>query len=123
MHVVPPSDLPWLDEQPVPTPGSWLEQYLAPLNRELEHRQRTVEALGLSARRKVVVGVPAEAIVAEAQVEQADLIIVGTHGRTGLPQVLLGSVAEAVIRKAPCPVLAVQVKGHEEARHPDADEP
>lgn len=33
MHVVPPSDLPWLDEQPVPTPGSWLEQHVAPFDR------------------------------------------------------------------------------------------
>lgn len=116
LHVVPPSDLPWVGEPPVATPGSWLEQYLAPLDRELERRQQQAEELGLSARRKVLVGVPAECIGAEAQAEEADLIIVGTRGRTGLAQVLLGSVAEAVIRQAPCPVLAVKVKPDSEAR-------
>jgi nucleotide-binding universal stress UspA family protein len=115
LHAVHPDELPWLDDQPVPTPGSWLEQHLAPLDRELEQRQGAVEKRGLGARRKIVVGVPAEVIVAEAEAEQADLIVMGTHGRTGLPQVLVGSVAEAVIRKAPCPVLAVHVKGGNEA--------
>ncbi|MFQ5804263.1 MAG: universal stress protein [Candidatus Methylomirabilales bacterium] len=119
MHVVPPGDLPWQDEQPVPTSGSWLEQYLAPLDRELELRQRAVEEQGLIARRKILVGVPAEAIVAEARAEEADLIIVGTRGRSGLPHVLLGSVAAAVIRKAPCPVLAVKVKPNGEVRKED----
>lgn len=114
LHAVPPDELPWLDDQPVPTPGSWLEQYLAPLDRELERRQGAVERRGLGARRKIVVGAPAEVIVAEAEAEQVDLIVMGTHGRTGLPQVLVGSVAEAVIREAPCPVLAVHVKGVDE---------
>jgi nucleotide-binding universal stress UspA family protein len=121
LHVVPPSELPWQDEQPVPTPGSWLEQHVAPFDRELGQRQQVAEELGLSARRKILVGVPAEAIVAEAQAEEADLIVVGTHGRTGLPHVLLGSVAEVVIRKAACPVLAVKVKPDSEVSKEDAD--
>jgi universal stress protein A len=70
----------------------------------------------------VVVGVPAEVIVAEAEAEQADLIVMGTHGRTGLPHVLVGSVAEAVIRKAPCPVLAVKVSRDGQVKERDADE-
>ncbi len=118
-HVVPPAEMPWLDEQPVPTPGTWLEQYLAPLDHKLERRQQAAEALGLRARRKVIVGDPAEVIVAQAQAEEVDLIVVGTRGRTGLPHVLMGSVAEAVIRKAPCPVLAVQVKKDGEAKEHD----
>lgn len=97
------------------------EDYLVPVQRELERRQQSVEALGLSAHRKVVVGVPAEVIVAEAQLEQADLIVMGTHGRSGLPHVLVGSVAAAVIRKAPCPVLAVKAKREGEAREQDAE--
>jgi hypothetical protein len=44
-----------------------------------------------------------------AQETSADLIVVGTHGRTGLARVLMGSVAEEVVRKAPCPVVAVKV--------------
>jgi nucleotide-binding universal stress UspA family protein len=108
-------------DHPVPLPEGARERYLAPLEQELERRQQVVEALGLHARRKVLVGVPAEVIVAEAEAEQADLIVVGTRWRSGLPQVLLGSVAEAVIRKAPCPVLAVKAKRDDEAIERDAD--
>lgn len=109
LHVVRPDELPWVGDQPVPAPGSWLEEYVAPLDRELEQRQHAVEARGLGGRRKVVVGEPAEVIVTEAQAEEVDLIVVGTRGRTGLPNILVGSVAQAVIQKAPCPVLAVHV--------------
>jgi universal stress protein A len=53
-------------------------------------------------------GAPAHAIVDAAKAGNYDLIVVGTHGRTGLPRVLLGSVAENVVRHAHCPVLAVR---------------
>ena len=65
----------------------------------------------------VVVGVrTAEAIDLEAVQLGADLIVMGTHGRTGLAHLLLGSVAEATLRRAPCPVLTVprrSIKIHE----------
>jgi len=119
LHAVRPAELAGLADHPVPPPAGWVERYLTPLEQDLERRQRAVEALGLRARRKIVVGTPAEVIVAEAQGEQADLIVMGTHGRSGLSHVLLGSVAEAVIRKAACPVLTVQVKQGIEAREWD----
>ncbi len=50
---------------------------------------------------------PANDIVRYATSAEMDLIVIGTHGRTGLARLALGSVAEAVIRKAPCPVLTV----------------
>lgn len=53
-------------------------------------------------------GVPARAICAYARRIGADLIVIGTHGRTGVSHALLGSVAEAVVRRAPCPVLTVR---------------
>ncbi len=53
-------------------------------------------------------GAPASDIVAAAQDWQADLIVVGTHGRGGLGRLVLGSVAESVLRDAPCPVLVVR---------------
>jgi nucleotide-binding universal stress UspA family protein len=69
-------------------------------------------------RRNVIVrsfrtigGAPAHAIVDAAKEGNYDLIVVGTHGRTGLPRVLLGSVAESVVRHAHCPVLAVRSTG------------
>jgi nucleotide-binding universal stress UspA family protein len=57
---------------------------------------------------EVVGGNPADAIVRVAEERGADLIVMGTHGRTGLQHVLLGSVAEKVVRLAPCPVLTVR---------------
>jgi len=60
----------------------------------------------------VVTGPPAETIVRVAHERGADLIVMGTHGRTGLAHVLLGSVAEKVVRLAPCPVLTVRESRH-----------
>jgi nucleotide-binding universal stress UspA family protein len=56
----------------------------------------------------VRVGTPAEEIVRYADFCDVDLIIMGTHGRTGLAHALMGSVAEQVVRVAPCPVLLVR---------------
>jgi nucleotide-binding universal stress UspA family protein len=57
---------------------------------------------------ELAVGPTAETIVRVAREREADLIVMGTHGRTGLQHVLLGSVAEKVVRLAPCPVLTVR---------------
>jgi universal stress protein A len=59
-------------------------------------------------QRSVRWGEPIEEIVAYARVESIDLIVVATHGRTGLSHVLLGSVAERIVREAPCPVLTIR---------------
>ncbi len=64
---------------------------------------------GLSVSPRVGVGNPAEEIVRVAQEEGVDLIVMGTQGRTGLRHVLMGSVAETVVRAAPCPVFTVKV--------------
>ncbi len=53
---------------------------------------------------------PAEALCAFAASETADLIVVGAHRRSGLGRILLGSVAESVVRRAPCDVLVVRPK-------------
>lgn len=53
---------------------------------------------------RLVTGEPGMEIVELAQEENADLIVMGTHGRTGLGRLLMGSVAESVVRRAPCPV-------------------
>jgi nucleotide-binding universal stress UspA family protein len=51
---------------------------------------------------------PAAAIVAYANTTKAELIVAGTHGRTGLAEVVMGSVAQEIVRRAPCPVLTVR---------------
>lgn len=67
-----------------------------------------VAATGLRVRTTSLEGAPADAIVAEAEREAADLIVMGTHGRTGFERLALGSIAEDVLRHAPCPVLVVR---------------
>ena len=60
-----------------------------------------------------VSGAPDEAIVEYARDAHVDLIVIGTHGREGVAHLLMGSVAEKVVRSAPCPVLVVRAKEHE----------
>ena len=57
---------------------------------------------------RLLLGSPASAIVHLAEKEGVDMIVMPTHGRTGLSRLLMGSVAEEVVRKAKCPVLTVK---------------
>jgi nucleotide-binding universal stress UspA family protein len=63
---------------------------------------------GLDVEAVVREGYPATVIVDEATARSADLIVIGTHGLSGLKHLLLGSIAERVVQKAPCPVLTVK---------------
>jgi nucleotide-binding universal stress UspA family protein len=59
---------------------------------------------------RVVDGDPRDVILGMARTVHADLIVMGTHGRRGLSHLLLGSVTEDIVRRAPCPVLAVRLE-------------
>lgn len=74
----------------------------------LEARAADLRGRGVKTSWRANVGAPFEEIVKIAGEERADMIVMGTHGRSGLSRVLLGSVAERVIRQAPCPVLTVR---------------
>jgi nucleotide-binding universal stress UspA family protein len=63
---------------------------------------------GVEAERRLEEGDPVEAILRVAEEIGADLIVMGTHGRTGLSRLFMGSVAEQVLRRAPCPVLTLK---------------
>jgi len=67
-----------------------------------------VQQAGLPGQSRLVQGVPWQAIVDTAKDMQADLIVMSTHGRTGFQHLVLGSVAERVVRLAPCPVLVMR---------------
>lgn len=58
----------------------------------------------------ILFGVPFLEIISTAKDKNIDLIVIGTHGRTGIAHMLIGSVAEKIVRKAPCPVLTVKSK-------------
>jgi nucleotide-binding universal stress UspA family protein len=87
----------------------WTEQTLE--GRTAELRQR-----GIKARWRVQVGVPFEEIVKIAAEERVDMIALGTHGRGGVSRLLMGSVADRVIRLAPCSVLTVREATSEAGR-------
>jgi nucleotide-binding universal stress UspA family protein len=77
------------------------ERQLADLREELRKR-------GLEVETAVCEGYAATVIVEEAATRAVDLIVIGTHGLSGLKHMLLGSIAERVVQKAPCPVLTVK---------------
>jgi nucleotide-binding universal stress UspA family protein len=85
------------------------EQTRADVEREVQRFLQASQVKPLSVGVWVEPGEPTEAILAAVKTTGANLIVMGTHGRTGLSRVLLGSVAEAVLRRASCPVLTVRV--------------
>lgn len=104
----------------MPEPGSALslpQNYLVDLKQEAE---KSLDKLlpdaakkGLRVVRALRMGNPFVEIVKYAEEAGIDLIVVGTHGRGALAHMLLGSVAEKVVRKAKCPVLTVHPAGHQ----------
>lgn len=85
--------------------------------REAQERERLNHVVppdrGVEFQHRFIVGNADKEIVNFAEREDVDLIVMGTHGRTGLPRVLMGSVAEGVIRHASCPVLTVKAPAEE----------
>jgi len=67
-----------------------------------------VPAVGIQPERRLAEGDPVSEILRVAREINADLIVMGTHGRTGLSRLLMGSVAELVVRRSSCPVLTVK---------------
>jgi len=107
-------------QDPVTQPWA-AEGFSAPLFEVVEQWQRQAEArLRASVpdadRHRVtvasVVATPYAEILAYAAANDVDLIVMGTHGRSGVSHMLLGSIAERVVRRAPCPVLTVRRPQH-----------
>jgi nucleotide-binding universal stress UspA family protein len=78
------------------------------VKRDVERFVSQSPAKGRVAAIRVEAGEPSDGILEAARAVRADLIVMGTHGRTGIARLLLGSVAEAVLRRATCPVLTVR---------------
>jgi nucleotide-binding universal stress UspA family protein len=89
-------------------PAGYLQQLEAQVQQDLEQRQQRIQEAGVQGESMMVYGIPFQSIVNLTHDKKVDLIVMGTHGRTGLKHVLLGSVAEKVVRLAPCPVLIVR---------------
>jgi nucleotide-binding universal stress UspA family protein len=91
-------------------PAVLREEALQRVDEELGIRVATI-VLSVPASKAVVTGPAAREIVRYAAAHGIDLIVMGTHGRRGVAHLLLGSVAEHVVRTAPCPVLTVRGSG------------
>ena len=114
LHVIQPVPMAGVD-MGVTLPETYLQELEGEAQRSMEGALARVTAAGLTGERVILYGVPLQEIVNTARARQVDLIIMGTHGRTGLLHVLLGSVAEQVVRLAPCSVLVVRTVGQTSA--------
>ena len=91
--------------------------YVDPMNEDLVRfhqeiaagTERELQAAGLETEAKIVHGDPRTALVEVARGERADLLVVGSHGRTGMAKLLMGSVAAHVVAHAPCTVVVVKL--------------
>jgi nucleotide-binding universal stress UspA family protein len=91
-----------------PGPPGW-DQARGEVRREVEHFVGEGSARPRQVRVRVEAGEPSDTILQVAEAGGTDLIVMGTHGRTGLSRLLVGSVAEDVMRRAACPVLTLRV--------------
>jgi nucleotide-binding universal stress UspA family protein len=98
----------WQAEVFVPNIPELLNDLIKAAQTQMTERQKELATHGVAVESAVISGRPATAIVEYASTGQFDLIVMGTHGRTGFSHALLGSVAERVVQKAPCPVLSVR---------------
>jgi nucleotide-binding universal stress UspA family protein len=105
LHVMPPAAVAIAGE---------LVAYTAPSDQDKEELWGKLHALGVDdpavqVEHFLEEGDPASVILRVAETTPCDLIVMGTHGRTGMARLLMGSVAEEVVRKASCPVLTLKV--------------
>ncbi len=112
--------------EPIIYPAEWgySQVGLTELERELTHMAQqeisklvdAIRAEGITVCGEVLYGRASEQIIRYAQEHNVGLISIGTHGRSGLEHFLFGSTTERVLRKAPCPVLAIRIPPTKAAR-------
>ena len=117
IHVTPERELDSIRQVSTYFEPGQLENLLK--ERESEDRRQLEEFIppdlkkGMEVETVHKVGMPFVEIIRTAKERGVDLIVIGTHGRSGLSHVLFGSVAENVVRQAPCPVLSIRHPEHE----------
>ena len=97
-----------MDEMTAGMTATSLEAQETEAQHLLQASLERVQRAGLQGESLLVQGTPTQTIIDTAGEQGVDLILMGTHGRTGLAHVFLGSVAEHVVRQAPCPVLVTR---------------
>ena len=105
IHVIEPFPYGVLESLVAPDPMGTLKSETQSL---LDQLSKKALNEGLSVETHIVIGIPYREIVKRAKRDEAYMIVMGTRGRTGVERLLIGSVAEKVVRSASCPVLTVQ---------------
>jgi universal stress protein A len=98
----------YVPEVYAPVPPDKRERALEDVQKQLQARLGTIGTRGVTGTGDIVTGLTAQQIVNYATTHAIDLIVIGTHGRRGVAHLLLGSVAEHVVRISSCPVLTVR---------------
>lgn len=109
LHVVPAGEVETFAElggESAAVTARRIEEARVELEKEAERRRQEMPGLTLACR--VAAGVPFKEICRLAEEEKFQLIVIGTHGRTGLSHLLIGSTAERVVQHASCPVLSIK---------------
>ena len=109
LHIIDTTPLGVVEGTAMLPPLYWQELETG-LEQSMEESLKRLDDVGLQGETVIVQGVPFQPIIDTAKDKAADLIVMSTHGRTGLTHVLMGSVAEKVVRLAPCPVLVTRGK-------------
>ena len=108
LHVVEPPPYPVEGIVPSHLGATLLDDLERQASNDLAQMLSETQGSKVEVARRVVVGIPYRKIVAVAEEEKSDLIVMTTHGRTGLSHLVMGSVAEKIVRTAPCPVLTIR---------------
>jgi universal stress protein A len=108
IHVVEPPPYPVEGIVPSHLGATLLDDLERQASHELAQMLPVTQGGTVDVARRVVVGIPYRKIVEVAEEEKADLLVMTTHGRTGLSHLVMGSVAEKIVRTAPCPVLTIR---------------
>ena len=108
LHVVEPPPYPVEGIVPSHLGATLLDDLERQASNDLAQMLSETQGSKLEVARRVVVGIPYRKIVEVAEEEKSDLIVMTTHGRTGLSHLVMGSVAEKIVRTAPCPVLTIR---------------
>lgn len=109
LHVIDPVETGYTS--PVTLPGSgeeWYESQQEFAENLFEEASERAAASGIEVETTTELGNPARTIVSYAEEHDVDGIVMGSHGRSGVTRILLGSVAETVVRRSPVPVTVVR---------------
>ncbi len=116
---IPKETVEGLDQHALTTLRHPLESYQQAMSRFLKKHFSDLIP-GVKIREKVEIGAPDKNIVSLAEQEGSDMIVMSTHGRTGLSHILVGSVTEKVVRQAHCPVFSIHPQPKEESKQTSA---